>query len=159
MLRLPLYLGALSQSEESLILSHLAALEQQPVFNLMQFESVIDDVKSTVSQQLWQLLMEESDLLGQLQVLKSYFLLGRGELFLMFIELADNALKEPANDSTEHGGNSACGCHSLICFCVFSFHPSVYIPVFIPACLSALFHVRVCACMPVYQPACLLVSV
>jgi gamma-tubulin complex component 4 len=95
----------LSQAEESLILSHMTALEQQQVFSLIQFESVVDDVKSTITQHLWQLLMEEFDLLGQLHVLKSYFLLGRGELFLMFVELADVLLNEPVNDNTERDVN------------------------------------------------------
>lgn len=95
--------GVLSQAEESVILSHLAALQRQQVFNLIEFESMVDEVKSTVTQHLWQLLVEESDLLGQLHVLKDYFLLGRGELFLVFIDLADNLLKEPVADNTEHG--------------------------------------------------------
>ncbi|XP_062516530.1 gamma-tubulin complex component 4-like isoform X2 [Corticium candelabrum] len=95
----------LSQAEESVILSHLAALQRQQVFNLIEFESMVDEVKSTVTQHLWQLLVEESDLLGQLHVLKDYFLLGRGELFLVFIDLADNLLKEPVADNTEHDVN------------------------------------------------------
>ncbi len=48
-------------------------------------------------------MVEEADLLGQLKVMKDFFLLGRGELFLAFIDQAQNLLKSPPTGSTQHG--------------------------------------------------------
>ena len=47
--------------------------------------------------------MEESDLLGSLQLMKEFFLLGRGELFLTFINMADTFLSQPSTTASEHG--------------------------------------------------------
>ena len=47
--------------------------------------------------------MEEADLIGQLSTLKDYFLLGRGELFLAFIDQSQTLLNTPPMKHTEHG--------------------------------------------------------
>jgi len=38
-----------------------------------------------------------------LQILKEFFLLGRGELFSAFIEYATGLLKPPPSNNTSHG--------------------------------------------------------
>ena len=53
--------------------------------------------------QLWKLVVEEADLVGQLKVVKDFFLLGRGELFLAFIDQAQGLLKAPPTGTTQHG--------------------------------------------------------
>lgn len=40
---------------------------------------------------------------GCLQTMKDFFLLGRGELFLAFVDLADSFMKQPPTRTTEHG--------------------------------------------------------
>ena len=54
-------------------------------------------------QHLWVMVVQEADLTGQLRVMKDFFLLGRGELFLAFIDQAQHLLKGPPAPSTEHG--------------------------------------------------------
>ena len=56
-----------------------------------------------IFQQLWQLIMEEADLMGQLRIMKDMFLLGRGELFLAFIDQSGSLLKMCPTATTEHG--------------------------------------------------------
>lgn len=54
-------------------------------------------------QQLWRLIVEESDLFAQLNILKDFFLLGRGELFLAFIDCSEFLLRGIPTATTEHG--------------------------------------------------------
>lgn len=54
-------------------------------------------------QRLWKLVVEEADLLTHLQLVKNMFLLGRGELFLAFIDTADHLMRVPPTYTTEHG--------------------------------------------------------
>ena len=57
----------------------------------------------SLSQHLWLLLVEESDLIGSLQIMKDFFLLGRGGLFLTFIDIANSFMSLPPLLSTQHG--------------------------------------------------------
>ena len=49
--------------------------------------------------------MEEGRLLDQLQTVKDFYLLARGELFLTFIDKANHLLQAPPIQTTEHGNN------------------------------------------------------
>ncbi|XP_010145126.1 PREDICTED: gamma-tubulin complex component 4, partial [Eurypyga helias] len=80
---------------------------QNPLFSLVDFESVVDRIRSTVAEHLWKLMVEESDLLGQLKIIKDFYLLGRGELFQAFIDTAQHMLKTPPTAVTEHDVNVA----------------------------------------------------
>ncbi len=55
------------------------------------------------TQQLWTLVVEEADLIGQLRVAKEFFLLGRGEMFQEFIDQAQILLGGIPTTTTEHG--------------------------------------------------------
>ena len=44
--------------------------------------------------------------MGSLQLLKEFFLLGRGELFLTFIDTANSFMVHPPTTASEHGENS-----------------------------------------------------
>jgi gamma-tubulin complex component 4 len=48
-------------------------------------------------------VVEESNLCGELKILKDFLLLGRGELFLAFIDQAKHLLKAPPTSTTQHG--------------------------------------------------------
>ena len=72
-------------------------------------------------QRLWKLLVEDSDLMGhlhvstvcirlcsemlllQFQIIKDFFLLGRGELYLAFVDLAHSFMRLPPTTTTQHG--------------------------------------------------------
>ena len=56
-----------------------------------------------IPQHLWRLVVEEAGLIKQLYTLKDYFLLGRGELFLAFIDQSQALLSAPPMKHTEHG--------------------------------------------------------
>uniref|UniRef100_A0A1I8IRK2 EGF-like domain-containing protein n=1 Tax=Macrostomum lignano TaxID=282301 RepID=A0A1I8IRK2_9PLAT len=52
-------------------------------------------VRSHVTEQLWRLLMEDYSLEQQLQAVKDFYLMGRGEFYLAFIDLAGPLLDKP----------------------------------------------------------------
>lgn len=85
----------------------LSELQQQNVFNLRIFESVCGQIRDSVAEHLWRLLVEEGDLLGSLQIMKEFYLLGRGELFLTFIDIANSFMTRPPTSVTQHDVNIA----------------------------------------------------
>ncbi|XP_067104999.1 gamma-tubulin complex component 4 [Osmerus mordax] len=93
--------------QEDLFAAELHRLKQQPLFSLVDFENLIDRIRSTVAEHLWTLMVEESDLLGQLKIVKDFYLLGRGELYQVFIDHAQHMLKTPPTAVTEHDVNVA----------------------------------------------------
>uniref|UniRef100_A0A8B9PNF5 Gamma-tubulin complex component n=1 Tax=Apteryx owenii TaxID=8824 RepID=A0A8B9PNF5_APTOW len=94
--------GSILKNQEDTFAAELHRLKQQPLFSLVDFESVVDWIRSTVAEHLWKLMVEESDLLGQLKIIKDFYLLGRGELFQAFIDTAQHMLKTPPTAVTEH---------------------------------------------------------
>jgi len=54
-------------------------------------------------QQLWSLVVVNADFLSHLRTMKEFFLLGRGELFLTFIDKANSMLCVPSSSTTKHG--------------------------------------------------------
>lgn len=93
--------------QEDLFASELHRLKQQSLFSLVDFEKLIDLIRSTVAEHLWTLMVDEADLLEQLKIVKDFFLLGRGELYQVFIDLAQHMLKTPPTAVTEHDVNVA----------------------------------------------------
>uniref|UniRef100_A0A8C5AZU8 Gamma-tubulin complex component n=1 Tax=Gadus morhua TaxID=8049 RepID=A0A8C5AZU8_GADMO len=82
--------GSILKHQEDLFAAELHRLKQQPLFSLVDFENLIDGIRSTVAEHLWTLMVEESDLLGQLKIIKDFYLLGRGELYQVFIDHAQH---------------------------------------------------------------------
>uniref|UniRef100_A0A8C2B4J2 Gamma-tubulin complex component n=1 Tax=Cyprinus carpio TaxID=7962 RepID=A0A8C2B4J2_CYPCA len=80
--------GSILKHQEDMFAAELHRLKQQPLFSLVDFENLVDGIRSTVAEHLWTLMVEESDLLGQLKIIKDFYLLGRGELYQVFIDLA-----------------------------------------------------------------------
>ncbi|XP_024152081.1 gamma-tubulin complex component 4 isoform X1 [Oryzias melastigma] len=93
--------------QEDTFAAELHRLKQQPLFSLVDFEDLIDRIRSTVAEHLWTLMVEEADLLEQLKIIKDFYLLGRGELYQVFIDLAQHMLKTPPTAVTEHDVNVA----------------------------------------------------
>ncbi|TSK20031.1 Gamma-tubulin complex component 4 [Bagarius yarrelli] len=84
--------GSILKHQEDTFAAELHRLKQQPLFSLVDFENVIDGIRSTVAEHLWTLMVEESDLFGQLKA---------------FIDLAQHMLKTPPSAVTEHDVNVA----------------------------------------------------
>uniref|UniRef100_A0A8C7TRA8 Gamma-tubulin complex component n=1 Tax=Oncorhynchus mykiss TaxID=8022 RepID=A0A8C7TRA8_ONCMY len=99
--------GSILKHQEDMFATELHRLKQQPFFSLVDFENLIDGIRSTVAEHLWTLMVEESDLLGQLKIIKDFYLLGRGELYQVFIDHAQHMLKTPPTAVTEHDVNVA----------------------------------------------------
>uniref|UniRef100_A0A4W6C2W2 Gamma-tubulin complex component n=1 Tax=Lates calcarifer TaxID=8187 RepID=A0A4W6C2W2_LATCA len=99
--------GSILKHQEDMFAAELHKLKQQPLFSLVDFENLIDRIRSTVAEHLWTLMVEESDLLEQLKIIKDFYLLGRGELYQVFIDLAQHMLKTPPTAVTEHDVNVA----------------------------------------------------
>uniref|UniRef100_A0A673Z693 Gamma-tubulin complex component n=1 Tax=Salmo trutta TaxID=8032 RepID=A0A673Z693_SALTR len=95
--------GSILKHQEDMFATELHRLKQQPLFSLVDFENLIDGIRSTVAEHLWTLMVEESDLLGQLKIIKDFYLLGRGALYQVFIDHAQHMLKTPPTPVTEHG--------------------------------------------------------
>ncbi|XP_026478079.1 gamma-tubulin complex component 4 homolog [Ctenocephalides felis] len=72
----------------------LASIQERNDFNISTLESTIIEIKTFVSQHLFQLVVEDADLLKHLTYIKNYYFLGRGELFLEFIKLGTKILNE-----------------------------------------------------------------
>ncbi|KAL9985958.1 hypothetical protein ACROYT_G000009 [Oculina patagonica] len=102
-----LYRSSVIQDKEQEFTMSLYSLQQLPKFNLMLFENEIDKIRLCVAEHLWKLVVEDVNLLKHLQILKDFFLLGRGELFSAFIEHARGLLKLPPSDNTSHDANAA----------------------------------------------------
>uniref|UniRef100_A0A671LMQ0 Gamma-tubulin complex component n=1 Tax=Sinocyclocheilus anshuiensis TaxID=1608454 RepID=A0A671LMQ0_9TELE len=60
--------GSILKHQEDMFAAELHRLKQQPLFSLVDFENLVDGIRSTVAEHLWTLMVEESDLLGQLKV-------------------------------------------------------------------------------------------
>ncbi|XP_072031509.1 gamma-tubulin complex component 4-like [Amphiura filiformis] len=90
---------------EAKFASRLHQLQLEPIFSVQRFEDAVDEIRTCVSEHLWRLVVEEADLIGQLSTLKDYFLLGRGELFLAFIDQSQSLLNTPPMKHTEHDVN------------------------------------------------------
>ncbi|XP_028823874.1 LOW QUALITY PROTEIN: gamma-tubulin complex component 4 [Denticeps clupeoides] len=99
--------ASILKHQEDTFAAELHRLKQQPLFSLVDFENLIDGIRSTVAEHLWTLMVEESDLLGQLKIVKDFYLLGRGELYQVFIDHAQHMLKTPPTAVTEHDVNVA----------------------------------------------------
>ena len=68
----------------------------------MFFFRFVDTVRETASRHLHTLVLVNADLRHELDILRSFFLLARGELFQTFIEEADSFLNVPPNAATEY---------------------------------------------------------
>uniref|UniRef100_A0A4W3HPF0 Gamma-tubulin complex component n=1 Tax=Callorhinchus milii TaxID=7868 RepID=A0A4W3HPF0_CALMI len=99
--------GSILKNQEDIYAAELHLLKQQPLFSLVDFENLIDRIRSTVAEHLWKLMVNEADLLGQLKIIKDFYLLGRGELFQAFLDSAQHLLKTPPTAVTEHDVNVA----------------------------------------------------
>ena len=79
----------------------LRILQAKPRFALIEFERTVDELKKCVTQHLWHVAVEEAQLVNRLKLIKDFYLMGRGDLFLEFIRLATHILdKTPTNHTS-----------------------------------------------------------
>ncbi|XP_015187004.1 PREDICTED: gamma-tubulin complex component 4 [Polistes dominula] len=85
----------------------LQNLQSKPIFNIIEFERTIDELKQCVTELLWQVAVEEAQLLQQLKSMKDFYLMGRGDLFREFIRLTAHILNKPPTNHTSRDINLA----------------------------------------------------
>ncbi len=95
--------GAVLMEKEQEFYGELAKLADSSEFKVADFERFVDSVRETASRHLHTLVLHLSDLRKELDTLRSFFLLGRGELFQAFIEEADTFLQSPPTAATQFG--------------------------------------------------------
>ncbi|CAI9719478.1 gamma-tubulin complex component 4-like [Octopus vulgaris] len=84
----------------------LFKLSQEKNFNQINFRETVNAIRGFVAEQLWLLVVEDSDIFGQLKLLKDIFLFGRGDLYQSFIDTAHSLLISIPQYNTEHELNS-----------------------------------------------------
>ncbi|KAH9499205.1 Gamma-tubulin complex component 4 [Bulinus truncatus] len=99
--------GTVMSNREDEFASDLQELTKLPEFNSIRFESVIDKIRAHAAEYLWILVVEKANLTSELRTVKDFFLLGRGELYLAFIDQAQHLLRTPAALTTELDVNRA----------------------------------------------------
>ncbi|XP_076235225.1 gamma-tubulin complex component 4 [Calliopsis andreniformis] len=85
----------------------LQNLQKKPIFNIVEFERTIDELKQCITELLWRVAVEEAQLVQQLKLVKDFFLMGRGDLFLEFIRLTAHILNKCPTNHTSRDINLA----------------------------------------------------
>ncbi|KAL5004702.1 hypothetical protein ScPMuIL_018158 [Solemya velum] len=102
-----LHRGSILKNQEEKFAKDLHELSKQTEFNGMAFEALIDKIRTHVAEHLWMLVVDDAALIAHLKIIKDFYLLGRGELYLAFIDQAQNLLRSPPTGTTEHDINMA----------------------------------------------------
>lgn len=85
----------------------LQNLQKKHIFNIVEFEHIIDELKQCITELLWRVAVEEAHLVQQLKLVKDFFLMGRGDLFLEFIRLTAHILNKQPTQHTSRDINLA----------------------------------------------------
>lgn len=85
----------------------LQNLQKKHIFNIVEFERTIDELKQCITELLWRVAVEEAQLVQQLKLVKDFFLMGRGDLFLEFIRLTAHILNKSPTQHTSRDINLA----------------------------------------------------
>lgn len=67
----------------------------QGAFSKLLLSQVIERIRRSVSNRLWNLVVVKSDLLSHIKALKNYYLLSRGEFILTFLEESRDMMRLP----------------------------------------------------------------
>ncbi|RVE53749.1 hypothetical protein evm_001641 [Chilo suppressalis] len=85
----------------------LQSLKKPEVIEVANLRCVIRDIKECVTKHLWIVAVEEAHLLHELQLMKDFYLLGRGELFLELLRLTSHILDKPTTRTATRDMNHA----------------------------------------------------
>lgn len=95
------------QEKELEFMRDIQELMERKRFDLQDLEKTLDKIRSTVAKELWDLCVVKAKLVSQLMMLKDFYLLGLGELFLVLIEEASVVLRKLPTKTTEYDLNQA----------------------------------------------------
>ncbi|KAL4434808.1 hypothetical protein ABPG77_005335 [Micractinium sp. CCAP 211/92] len=80
----------------------LHRLQAAEDFSAAQFDHCIESMRAKVSSLLWDLVQHRCDLMGQFEAVRSYFLLGKGDFYQLFLDEARALLAgEPKPNTAE----------------------------------------------------------
>lgn len=68
--------------------------------NVANYEKFVDGVKSFLSERLSEISVNQADLVHQLKLIKDFYMLGRGELFLEFIKKTNHICKTQISENS-----------------------------------------------------------
>lgn len=77
--------NSLWNKQEHIYFNKLQALYNDDSVNIGAYESIVNQIKAYVTERLSEIAFNQADLIMHLRLVKDYYLLGRGELFLEFI--------------------------------------------------------------------------
>jgi len=97
----------LLNGRETEFLQTLHKLQRLPHLSIPALENEIDKIKACVAEQLWKLVVEDADLIKHLKLLKEMYLLGRGELYLTFIDHASTLMRGLPTKNMSYDINAA----------------------------------------------------
>ncbi|XP_041984391.1 gamma-tubulin complex component 4 [Aricia agestis] len=85
----------------------LQNLKDTEAFEVCDLRSVVRDIKECVTKHLWSVAVEEAQLMHELRLMKDFYLLGRGELFLELLRLTSHILDKPTTRTSTRDMNHA----------------------------------------------------
>ncbi|KAF4532274.1 hypothetical protein B566_EDAN007246 [Ephemera danica] len=88
-------------------LQELQVMQNASTFQLDRLTWLVDAARLCVTQHLWRMAVCDARLVEEAKLIKDLFLLGRGELFLEFIQLADLPLSQPPTQLTLKEANQS----------------------------------------------------
>lgn len=78
--------GTLWNNQEHVYFNKVSGLQNELALNVAKYERIVDEIKFYISERLSEIAINQADLIKQLKLIKDFFLLGRGELYLEFIK-------------------------------------------------------------------------
>lgn len=97
--------GAVLKEKEAEFYQELSRLRDKEMFEVEEFCSFVDRIREAVSSHLHNLVMIEADLKSELTTVWNIFLLGRGELFHTFMNLAEDRLSKVPTITAQNDAN------------------------------------------------------
>lgn len=79
-------IGSLWNKQEHVFFEKLQTLYDNESIDVSAYESVVNEIKLFVTERLSEIAFNQADLIKHLHIVKDFYLLGRGELFLEFIQ-------------------------------------------------------------------------
>ncbi|XP_072942536.1 gamma-tubulin complex component 4 [Epargyreus clarus] len=95
------------EEKESEFHEKLQNLKKPEVFEVCNLRAVVREIKECVTKHLWTVAVEEAQLLHELKLMKDFYLLGRGELFLELLRLTSPILDRPTSRTSTRDMNHA----------------------------------------------------
>lgn len=83
------------------------SLQKQEIFSLEKLQASLDKIRSTVAKDLWDICVVQANLESHLTMLKDFFLLGFGELYMVFLEEVSHVMRRAVSKMTEYDVNRA----------------------------------------------------